>query len=435
LFLVIIVNVTLASRYYTNDPKLSGDSALYYETATTIAQGKIWIEQYNSDIGAIMAPGYSFLLAGMFLLFGQKIVCAYLLNIILHIISAMLMFYLSSKFFNRTIAWWFSIWLLLYYQIWRMNFIVMMEIPTIFFIEITFFFLYKYHQTRLTKNLILFSILAGLLVFINNRFIFHFLILITITLTYATFGRVYKMRDAFILGFGILLVLLPWHIRQYIHYDRLLIFAPARTEMISYYRSDDDIGYTEIKSYEEQLEQFENRSGMTVARLESIKKDFTERKYLDMVSEYKQKNSRPYYKYLSRLKGFWNIWQFDFSWNYGDDTRIIPPARKSANLLNITFLTPMFLFFAVGVFYAVIKRQVFIQMLSIFVFSHWILHILVHYISRYRITILPTIFFIAWYGIYELSKIQKIESLLQNVSSTLRAKKKKLVYIIQLQIK
>lgn len=405
---VIVTNIGLASRYFDAGLKLDPDPALYYETAKTIAQGKTWVEHYGFDIGAIMAPGFSFLLAGILKIFGDNVAIIYYLNILLHIFSALFLFYLVYSLTNRLFAWFFSLWLLFYYQIWRMNFQVMMEISTIFFLALLIYFIYKYIKSKEISYLFIFSLTFGLLIFINNRFIFHLFVLMVGLGIYSYFKNTFKYSDLLLLGIVVFLVLLPWHIRQYIVYDKLVLFSPGRMEIIqtsvSTSESDKNIGADKIMSYEEYLKRFEATGGMTESRMVSIRKAFTVDKYNKMVTQFQRRYSRNISKYISRLISFWRIWQFDFSFSPGGDPRIVPPARPSANLFNIFFLTPMFIFFPVGLFYCIRKNQIFIQILCIFVLSHWLLHSIVHYISRYRIPLFPFIFIVAWYGLFELDK-------------------------------
>jgi hypothetical protein len=410
--LVVIANLAMSTRYFMTDAQLAGDQRYYYEVGRTIAQGNTWVEHIGTDIGAGLAPGYSFILAGVFYIYGDNVANAYYLNIILHTFIAVFMFYLMMQISNTLFAWLFSIWLFFYYQIWRMNYQVMMEISTIFIIAIVFFFLFIYVKNQQIKYLVIFSVLAGILVFVNNRFIFHLAVMLITIPVYAYFTQYFRYKDVVIVGIGIILVLLPWHIRQYLHYDEVVIFAPGRTEIISsaVERGDDSIQneihnrmqQNVILSYDQYLEGFKNISGMTESRMTGIRERFTEEKYVQMVREYENKYNGGYRKVISRLAGFWRIWQFDFSFKYGGDTRIVPPARLSANIINILFLTPMFLFFIAGVVYGFYNKAVFIQMVSIFILSHWILHGYIHYISRYRVTVLPLIFLVGWYGIYRV---------------------------------
>ncbi|MFW6046629.1 MAG: ArnT family glycosyltransferase [Candidatus Woesearchaeota archaeon] len=409
----MVFNIVLAGRYYSTEMP-SGDQALYYKIATTILDDGIFPDKDGYDIGLVMAPGYSFLLAGVFAIFGNNIANAFFLNIIFHLLSALILFYLINKNTNKWFAWGFSLWLLLAYQIWRMNYNMMMEISTIFFITISLYFLYKYLKTKAIRNIVIFGILMGLLIFLNNRFIFHAVVLGGIMFIYGILQnrKAFQLKDPFIYGVFIILILLPWHIRQYIQYDEFVFFSPARTEVVSGSITADgeqgkksgNITPDKLLSYEECLDRFENISGMTASRMENIRKNFTKEKYHQMVKNYKNKYDNSYAKYISRLTGFWEIWEFDFSFGFGGDTRISPPARKKANLVNIVVLTPMFLFFIIGLFYAFYRNNIFFQFLVYFVISHWLLHALVHYISRYRITVLPLIFIIAWYGIYQLAE-------------------------------
>lgn len=411
--LTVVFNIVLAGRYYSTEMP-SGDQALYYKIATTILDNGVFSEEDSYDIGLVMAPGYSFLLAGVFAIFGNNIANAFFLNIIFHLLSALILFYLIDKNTNKWFAWGFSLWLLVAYQIWQKNYDVMMEISTIFFITISLYFLFKYLTKQSLNSLIGFGVLTGLLVFLNNRFIFHAVVLGGIMFIYAILQKrkAFQLKDPFIYGVFIILILLPWHIRQYIQYDEFVFFSPVRTEVVlgsittngAQEEKSRNMMPDELFSYEEQLEKIENWTGMTDSRMENIRKNFTREKYRQMVENYKNKYDDSYAKYVSRLTGFWEIWQYDISFGFGGDTRISPPPRKIANLGNIVVLTPMFLFFILGLFYSFYRNNIFFQFLVYFVISHWLLHALVHYISRYRITVLPLIFIIAWYGIYQLAE-------------------------------
>ena len=425
--LVIVFNLILSARYFITDQPV-GDEALYHKMAMNILEDGLMPEKGGYDIGAVMAPGYSFLLAGLFALFGDQVASVFYMNIIFNVLVGLIMFYIADKISNKWIAWGFSVWVLLYYQIWRMNFTSMMEIPTIFLMIVSLYFLFKYHYNQRKVELILFALFAGLLVFLNNRFIFHFALFMGAMLVYAWLVRIYKWKDVFIVGGMMVLVLLPWHIRQFIEYDRAVLFAPARTEVISNSMDgNSEKGHSDKKdavmtpdkiyTYEEYMKRFESISGMTESRMKRIREGFTNDKYRRMVKNYKEKYDNTYSIYLSRLKGFWDIWQFDFSFGYGGDTRISPPDRLVANLVNIVFLLPMFVFFAFGVYYAFLKKQFYLQLLILIVLAHWVLHAMVHYISRYRITVLPLIFLVAWYGLYELFRDTQLDRKLNKMFS------------------
>ena len=134
--LVISFNILISFRYFSDEMPTIGDQALYYKIATKIIADRNISSQYVNDIGAVIAPGYSFLLAGLFIFLGNNITYVYFLNILLHVLIALFLFSLMDRISNKLFAWGFSIWLLLYYPIWRMNFQIMMEISSIFFMKI-----------------------------------------------------------------------------------------------------------------------------------------------------------------------------------------------------------------------------------------------------------------------------------------------------------
>jgi hypothetical protein len=164
------------------------------------------------------------------------------------------------------------------------------------------------------------------------------------------------------------------------------------------------MGSDKVLTYEEYLRGFETIGGMTESRMTSIRESFTVDKYNKMSTQYQNRYSKNLNILISRVVSFWEIWHFDFSFKPGGYSNIIPPARPMANLINIVFLMPMFLFFPIGLFYSIKKNHIYIQIICIFILSHWVLHSVVHYIPRYRIPILPFIFMVAWYGIFMLYK-------------------------------
>jgi hypothetical protein len=58
----------------------------------------------------------------------------------------------------------------------------------------------------------------------------------------------------------------------------------------------------------------------------------------------------------------------------------------------------------VGIVFALKNKNPFINLLSLIYISHIILHIYVNFIDRYRHTVLPVIYLIAGYGLWELLK-------------------------------
>jgi len=414
--IVLLFNLLLAQRYFSSSESLSPDQTYYYDTAKAILNGSSVVETSSGteDIGWRMAPGFSYLLVFLFSIFGKGVANAYYMNIIFHVLATLCLFYILSRTTNTFVAFIFSLWLTFYFPVWRLNFMVMMETPTIFLLALSFLLLYKFIDSRRMHFLLLFSLSSGYLIFLNNRFIFHFSIFALLLIIFAFKKYIFRWKHVAVFVGVIILVLLPWHIRQMRTYDTLVLFSPRRTasmlpEGIAPEVAEDvDIGFARhsvIKPYQEYYQSFSKITGWSKSRVRSAEKAFTREKYTRMVEDYRSFYSKPYAKYLSRLSGFWNIWRFDFHFNYGGDTRLLPPNRPIVNLIDMVFLIPVFLLFPVGLIFGLVRKDLIIQTLSLFVLSHWILHAFVHYIPRYRKTVLPFIFMVAFYGIYQVGRL------------------------------
>ena len=179
--LVLLTNLIIAPRYYSNSEELSPDPALYHETAKAIARGETEVllpSGNRHDIGYLMAPGYSYLLAGVYGLFSPMPVYGYFLNILFHVAAILLIFYLASKVMNLFFAGFLTVWLNFYFLLWRMNFSLMMEISTLFLLILSFYFLYRFVSSKKIYTLVCSGLSFGYLMFLNNRFLLHFIILL-----------------------------------------------------------------------------------------------------------------------------------------------------------------------------------------------------------------------------------------------------------------
>jgi 4-amino-4-deoxy-L-arabinose transferase-like glycosyltransferase len=412
--LVILVNVVISERYLSLGIQQKGDDREYHETAKAIMQGSstVRLPAAEIDIGRNMAPGYSFLIAGVYRIFGLQPRAVYFVHILFQIIVTLIMYYVLSRLTNGLLAFIFCLWLTAYFQIWKYNYLIMTEISTIFLLTLVMLSFFKFIQTAQNKYLILFSFIFGILIFVNNRFIFHFFGFGIYFTFKAIRGKFINWRQVALVICGVVIVLLPWHIRQYNTYGRLVFFSPKRTSALIPDEMEVQITGAEIvpgayysqetKTYEEYVQNLSERKNWSSTRTNKTLEVFTQEKYNELVSKHNKVVSSLPRKIISRLAEFWRVWQFDFSFGPGGDSRIVPPARASVNILNILFLFPMFALFPVGVYYGMKTRNMTIGFCGMMVIFHWLLHGLIHYLSRYRISVLPFIFFVAWYGLYRL---------------------------------
>jgi len=197
-------------------------------------------------------------------------------------------------------------------------------------------------------------------------------------------------------------------------YDSFVVFTPTWTNLLNQsfgipprvdVITDLDRKSDTIKTFNEYVEEIKK------TRNDETYKKFTMQKYAELVENHPNNSNNPnFYKYFSRAIAFWEVLNFDFAWVPGIDYRINLPSSKIQILFNVLFLLPVLISFPIGTYFAFRRHDIFVQILTLFVLGHWVLHIAVHYIERYRITILPLVFLVAWYGIYQIYEQYKSNS-------------------------
>ncbi len=411
---VVVFNMLISSRYAKSVFPDTGDAREYHEVAKAIMAGssQAQLPGGTADIGFNSAPGFAFLLSFVYKLFGIETINVFVMHVMAQIAVVLMLFFILAAVTRRVFAYWFALWLTAFLPLWKYNFLILTEISTVFFLVLATLFFFLYLRTAKTWLMILFTLAFGVLVFINNRFVFHFACLAALMFILIIKKSGFRWKDLGIFILGVVLVLLPWHIRQMRVYGRPVLFSPKRTSAMI---PDDietelnhsrmvEVNYSSerIMSYEEYLQDLDQREGWSPSRIERAKDEFSSKKYDELRSRHDWIKSRGYYKYISRLLEFWRIWRFDFSLGPGDDPRIIPPSRPLINLINILYLLPMFLFFPVGLIFSIRKREAIMVVAGSIVLMHWLLHALVHYIERYRVPVLPLLFLVSWYGLHYL---------------------------------
>jgi hypothetical protein len=396
----IIINVLMWQRYYTPESNLtSGDQGYYHSLAQAVAEGSTTRDN-GSDIGAVIMPGYPAIVGSIYKTFGQNVNYIYILQVIASIVAALLVYKIMKHRTNALIALLVAGWLLAYYPLGRMSFALLKESLTASLFIFTLYFFHKYLLTKKNNYFIIFAIIWAVLIPVMNRFIVHFGF-ISILILYLSYKKEFKYEKFFILIGIAFITLVPWHIRQYLKFDELVAFSPRRSEQVKM----DDTGNdkktaddsSKFKSYEAYKTGIMN-SGFNEARKQYFKNHFTLEKFEKMKANYDAFEG--FNQYWSRFLGFFEIYNSDFRFGFGGDIRITPPPSKIRKYTDLLLLAPMFVFMLVGLFFSVKKKDYFFIFIFLTILAHVLLHTYVHYIPRYRVTIIPAIFMMGWYGIY-----------------------------------
>jgi hypothetical protein len=404
--IVIIINGYLFHRYYKPDIALFGDQEQYKSIAMAIANFK---STYNSggidyDIAMQVTPGYPVFLAAIYKIFSSNDLYVYLAQIVLNILSIIMFYRIIVNYCSQKIAFIASVSLAFYYPIWASNYQIMMEVPTIFLLIVILFYINKSIQDSFGNKLIyIIGILFAILVMVNNRFVVHFAFLqLFFLLKFIQSRGKQILRFVIITSVIMMFVLGAWHTRQYIVFHKLVVFAPYRLANEPDSLKQEKL--TQFKSYQD-LKTDLTQTGYSEFTKETVARSFTIEKYNKLKVVYEARHKSFINNAVSRALYFWKVYNFDYSNLPASDTRVEPPYSPAKNLINIVFLLPMFILMFVGIFFALKNKEIFFQLLTILIFAHILLHSVIHYIPRYRLTIIPVIFLLGCYGFSQLIRM------------------------------
>ncbi len=403
----LIVYFALPNFYKVTLPD---DAKLYDGIARAIVDGKSNIETPNyyangEDIGNTLMPGYSFFLAIVYLFFGkQNFYAVIAMQTSLSLLAIYVYLLIVKKNLPLSLAIIATGLYSLYLNQWAYNVFVLIESISIVLLIFSLYYLDKYLREFNRKDILFWGLFYGLLIACNNRFIFH-LGFIGLYFIYI----LYKERKALFrdVAFGLLLViavLTPWHIRQAIHYKKFVVFAPLREKVSQGETVKEQMvtvfGY--VPSYDTVVDLYLSQYLVKDFRKEK-REDFTQKFTIDKYNNLKESYIGFGKKdaIISRAKGFFEVYRSDYRFGFAGDMRIEAPSFYDKGILwafdlfDLVLLGGAFLLSLISIVNNLIKRNHFGNILTFIIISHCILHSLINYLPRYRITVIPAIFLLA----------------------------------------
>lgn len=415
IFLIIVFFLLLQQRY-GQTISYSPDAKLYYEISQAILKGSSQTHM-GKDIGSVIMPGHSFIMASFFYIFGNNIKALIITQTIIAAFSIFIFYLILLKITNKDLITSFLLFILLliYYPLWRNTFVTLKEIPTTIVNVGIVYLMFELFNKGKPKYAYWLYILFGVLVAIMNRYILHVFMFSLCMLIFLVVRKKYKeinIKHLVLSGFIFILILLPWHYRQYKVYDQIVLFSPKRTMNIKenkktpseIYKLKEKEAINDtlpelFKPYKEQRSNMLN-SGFSGYRKKQVEKKFTPAIYKELINNYKNKTEIDVI--VSKLKGFFTVYENNFRLGYGRDRRITPPASFANRIVNTCTFGLSFILLIPGIYFAIRKRNYFILGVTIFFFAHLFLHVYMQYLHRYRMTILPFLLVIAAYGFQNL---------------------------------
>lgn len=228
LLLVIFISFILPlgySFFYRVQPVV--DAQAYDRIAVNLVGGFGFKEDrardYQFDTAIIRAgPGYEFFLAGVYKVFGHRYEVVWVLQALLHALSAWLLFLISRKIFFENgdkIGLIAVVFFGLHPDLIEISAMLMTETLYLFLIILTVWFLVDNYQVqrRSLWHVITFGLVNGLAILTRPPVIL-FVPIIGVLYLYQK-----NYRGLFLFGLGLVIALVPWVIRNYLIYHQFIL--------------------------------------------------------------------------------------------------------------------------------------------------------------------------------------------------------------------
>ncbi len=336
-------------------------------------------------------PWIPLMSAVFYSLFGSALLQMIIYNITIGAACVPVLFYLGKRVFNANIGWLLAIWGVF----WLESFIhyprVLKEPSLYFFLPLTLLFLVKCIQEGNKLKYIAIAALAfSLVIHTDERFIIYLPFLVLIFFMTNANGFFKKTKAGLSWVLLVLLLMLPWTIRNYFVYDQLVILAPRTTIFTSKVFGDN---LTETLLFDEN-----HRAESTVSRRQESAEAFGKKHGITPHLRGKRE---------AQIKAFIHYWQPTFFnpayIQYGYRGVQWSFRANMAFLLSYGVFLP---FFVLGLFFLVKNKHYTGLFLAAIPLFHSLLHAyMVWPLARYRS---PTVFIIAMIGIYAANELVKL---------------------------
>jgi hypothetical protein len=292
-FFLFILAVVLKGIYvlyvYLNVGTSGWNDAFYYiHLGEQIVQGN-WNPDGGKFDGFIVAPVVPLLVALFIMLFNEPIIPFLIYNVLVTGAMVCVLYCLGKTLFNSFAAWGVAIWGVFFIDAYYGSTSVLKE-PTLFLLLPLVLLLIVKSVTN--QKYVLHTIGAvfafSLLIHTDERFIIYFPFLLLVFVFRKPFHLTTFYKQSLIWVLGVLLLMLPWAIRNYHVYDQLVLLTPRTTAFtsklwgenistLSFGRSDEPASYrvtewriNEAKKFEEQHGVNPREYGKTEAKIRAF---------------------------------------------------------------------------------------------------------------------------------------------------------------------
>ncbi|MGD8779526.1 MAG: glycosyltransferase family 39 protein [Ignavibacteria bacterium] len=365
-----------------------GDSAEYQDMGYQIAEGN-----WNPRLGdgpMVVAPGIPLIVAASKLLFGDGIFPTVILNIILTSLAVFVLYYIGSWLFNWQVGLLLALWVAVYYEAIKFSMFTHKEAVIFFIFPFTILFLLKSLDKEFSLKYIFLSALSfNLLIHVDERFVVYLLIFpLVYFINHNSLKIINKTKPCFAWVTLVLLMMIPWTIRNYYVFDQVVILSPRTTVFTA-------------KIWGKVLDDAHFTGELSKDKI----RDYVIRKAEKYEKEYGL-HPRIFGKTEARIKAFFNYWQPTYFDPHLTTTgyRIVHWSTRM-NIASIFYYGIYLPFYIIGILLLIRRKHYIALFLAAIPVLHSLLHAyMIWTVWRYRS---PMDFIVAMIGIWTIIEIYK----------------------------
>lgn len=425
LFLIALaIRLLFAVYSFRNEAYLNlVDDLAYFDYGKNVLSQGIFVPDLE-ELGltpSVVGPGIGWIMGLIFLLFGESWLNIFVFSAIISAFITLFTYKLSDRLFGKSVAFWASLWSILFIAFIK-------PVPTCgkdLLMTLLFLMVVYYSSVLLSKSFKHYKVfILGLLYFLLIHTDERFLIFGPMIFVFLIFANKKSFKNGLLQALIFTVITgafsLPWLIRNYQVYDRIILIsvrtAPYTEKIFGY----DHVEYFEIP---------ENRNYISPAQIDSIVSGILqpntdgeiilknlkhENRPLIVRSQYIDALKKGYYPHeftkTEKIKAnFTNFWEpVDMIYDFNRDGYRFDGKWSMKHNLMIGFTYGLLLpFFIFGLILLLIRKPLWGASLLIIILSYSMLHVLLIDFTneRYRIPLEPFIIIIAFYAMVNFGNI------------------------------
>jgi 4-amino-4-deoxy-L-arabinose transferase-like glycosyltransferase len=371
------------------------DRYQYIAYGEQIAEGN-----WNPSLGGSLmyvAPGLPLIVALMKVLFNNSTIPIIILNMILSSSAVFILYYLGKELFNHKVGLIMALWMAVYYPAVKFSMFVYKEPLIYFLLPLTLLLLIKSIGKELNfKNILLSSIAFSILVHIDERFIIYlpiFPLIYFIKNNLISFSN--KLKSSFLWVIFVIIMLIPWTIRNYLIYDQLVIISPRTTAL-----SSKLFGENLWKNYTETEPSYDVKT----KKISLVSYNDFYAKQAEKIAKKQNMELKVYSKREAKVRAFFNYWQPTyFKPHFIINGNRVEQWLISANITSIFYYGIFLPFYLFGIILLIVKKDLIALFIAIIPIIHSLIHtFLVSPLGRYRS---PMDFIVAVIGLWAIFEL------------------------------